>query len=157
MHGMPVAPFRAKGHRGSGFIAYRLGVLSARDDSVASAGWLWPAYDAAATPLSVAVASAECCTSGLFYRGFPRVVWLQVCPVAAPHPLSARRCRAPSMSRIFGLPHLRRPRDTPPCHDQPPVLLSPSACRSREGPPWPRKVPCLAASHADRAAPQYDV
>jgi hypothetical protein len=29
-------------------------------------------------PLCAAIASLECNTSGLFYKGFPRVGWLQV-------------------------------------------------------------------------------
>jgi hypothetical protein len=92
MHGMPVAPFRARTNTSSGFAAFRVAVLSCRTDSVTSRGSLqsavhmhaqWPKRSAAAAalivdPLLSGVASIECNTSGLFYKGFPRVVWLQV-------------------------------------------------------------------------------
>jgi hypothetical protein len=88
MHGMPVAPYKSKSNSGSGFIAFRLGVLTVRKDSVTSNGIISgigsvgkPAALFAGDgdgPLKVGVASVECCTSGLFFKGFPRVIWLQV-------------------------------------------------------------------------------
>ena len=81
---MPVAPFRAKTSKGSGFIAYRLGVLTCRADSPGSNGSFVAAVGGHPRgapgwrPLHAGVASVECCTSGLFYKGFPRVLWLQV-------------------------------------------------------------------------------
>lgn len=89
---MPVAPFRAKTTKGSGFIAYRLGVLTCRTDSTGSNGSFLAAVSdrrsdgaGGGTPLHAGVASVECCTSGLFYKGFPRVLWLQVCALPYHH------------------------------------------------------------------------
>eukprot|EP00892_Ulva_mutabilis_P006050 jgi/Ulvmu1/3817/UM018_0028.1 len=86
LNGMPVAPFRAKTNKGSGFIAYRLGVLTCRADSPGSNGSFLAVVRRTGDrvrgapgwrPLHAGVASVECCTSGLFYKGFPRVLWLQ--------------------------------------------------------------------------------
>lgn len=85
MHGMPIAPFRAKTNRESGFAAFRIALLTCRTDSLTSKGSLQgvvgstrAAGGTRRAPLQVGVASVECNTSGLFYKGFPRVVWLQV-------------------------------------------------------------------------------
>jgi hypothetical protein len=85
MHGMPVAPFRAKTNRDSGFAAFRIALLSCRTDAVTSQGSLQGAIGptrvvggSRRAPLRAGIASVECNTSGLFYKGFPRVMWLQV-------------------------------------------------------------------------------
>jgi hypothetical protein len=85
MHGVPIAPFRVRTNTGSGFLAIRIGVLSCRSDSVSSRGSMegvWGKHKVDGgrepVPLTASIASLECNTSGLFYKGFPRVSWLQV-------------------------------------------------------------------------------
>ena len=93
MHGMPIPPYRVRTNTGSGFLAIRLAILSCRNDSVRSRGSMsgvWGKHKvddgAEPLPLCAAIASLECNTSGLFYKGFPRVGWLQVrCSPNDPH------------------------------------------------------------------------
>eukprot|EP00892_Ulva_mutabilis_P003595 jgi/Ulvmu1/1607/UM111_0036.1 len=74
-HGVPVAPMRTRTNNGSSTIAYRVALLSCRTNPTDSTGSFRGSTPA--TPLLAGVASVECCTCGLFYKGFPRVTWLQ--------------------------------------------------------------------------------
>lgn len=85
MHGVPIPPYRVRTNTGSGFLAIRIAILSCRTDSVHSKGnmsavWGRHKVDGGSlqAPLCAAIASLECNTSGLFYKGFPRTIWLQV-------------------------------------------------------------------------------
>ena len=85
MHGVPIPPYRVRTNTGSGFLAIRIAILSCRTDGVRSRGSMkgvWGKHKACGgtepAPLCSAIASLECNTSGLFYKGFPRVGWLQV-------------------------------------------------------------------------------
>jgi hypothetical protein len=85
MHGIPIPPFRVRTNTGSGFLSMRIGILSCRSDSVTSRGSMrgvWGKHRVEGgrdlAPLSAGIASLECNTTGLFYKGFPRVGWLQV-------------------------------------------------------------------------------
>ena len=67
---------RAHTNSGSSSIAYRVAVLSCRADGTTSRGSFVGAMPR--QPLRAGVASVECCTCGLFYKGFPKVTWMQV-------------------------------------------------------------------------------
>lgn len=85
MHGHPEPPCRVRTNNDSSFVCMHVAVLSCRADSVTSLGsftGLWGKHAVNSgrppAPLSGGLASIECNTSGVFYKGFPRAVWLQV-------------------------------------------------------------------------------
>lgn len=89
MHGRPVPPYRVRTNKGSSFISVRVAVFSCRTDGLRSLGsftGVWGKYavnGGQPAPLCAGVATIECNTSGIFYKGFPRVGWLQVRPAVA--------------------------------------------------------------------------
>lgn len=88
---MPVAPLRARTNSGSSTAAYRIAVLSCRTDRTDGRGSFVGAMPR--TALRAGVVSVECCTCGLFYKGFPKVTWIRVSLPAAALP----RCRTSAL------------------------------------------------------------
>lgn len=85
MHGKPISPYRVRTNNGSAFVSIRIAILSCRTDPVTSRGTLNAVYGShrvdggsEPAPLQAAVASLECNTSGVYYKGFPKIQWLQV-------------------------------------------------------------------------------
>ena len=85
MNGSPVAPYRARTNKSSAFLSITMTIYSCRSDSVTSTGSLNAVWGKQAVrggrdpvPLKKGSAYVECNTSGIFYKGFPHVVWLRV-------------------------------------------------------------------------------
>lgn len=85
VHGRPAAPCRVRTNKGSSFVCIQVSVLSCRSDGLRDSGSLKGVWGKHAVnggrdpvPLQMGSASVECNTSGVFYKGFPRVEWLQV-------------------------------------------------------------------------------
>ena len=84
-----MAPYRVRTNKRSSFLSVPITVLSCRADKLHVSGSLKSVFGRHAVnggrepvPLKVGKASVECNTSGIFYKAFPRVRWLQVLPAS---------------------------------------------------------------------------